>query len=86
MTTKTDGRGCAMIVKEGHDVTEQVFARVAVQQEGERLRTNMFRNAAIYLIKAKMELDNLPRPWQNDCIYRSVQAIEAIMADLRGTS
>jgi len=72
-----------MIVKNGEDVTDQVMSRVAVLQDQERKRTNDYEAASVYLIKAKIELDNLPRPWQNDCIYRSIQAIDAIMADLR---
>lgn len=52
----------------------------------ERLRTDDFHEARCYLNAAKLSLQGQPRPWMNDCISDSIDAINDIVQRLQSPS
>lgn len=73
-----------MIVQNGRDITDEVMSKARRNAEFERRRTGSFREAVTHLLDAKTYLSDLPAPWQNDCIYNSIVAIEKIIKELQG--
>lgn len=69
-----------MIIQFGRDVTKRVDDVVAEQQATER---RGFYIAVMYLMLAKSVLNRTPRPWQNDCVSASIDAIDALIKELR---
>lgn len=68
-----------MIIRNGVDVTDEVFRQVAERQQNNPLKAD---EAIVHLIKARNSLNELPRPWLFDCIYDSIQQIDAIIEKL----
>ena len=68
------------IMRDGVDVTDETMVVVAAKQVIER-RCG-YGLATYYLEMAKKELDRTPRPWQNDCVWDGIQAIDKIIASL----
>lgn len=50
----------------------------------ERARTCDFSEVRNCLHIAVMKLNALPRPWMNDCIHESIDAINKVIAALEG--
>ena|ERR1700722_16916729 len=71
------------IMQNGKDVTKEVLERVALLAEAERRRTGKFGTAVTYLRSARFSLNELPRPWMNDCIHDSIVAIDQIIENLQ---
>ena len=69
-----------MIVRNGVDVTQEVFAEVEAHRRASPLDAD---EAISNLLAARSALDNQPRPWLFDCIYDSIQKIDAIIEELR---
>jgi hypothetical protein len=76
------------IMRDGVDVTDEIMT--GAKRNGKRQRQIEMRvgghwfSAIVYLIKAKAALYDTPAPWCDDCIYDSIEKIDAIIADLKG--
>lgn len=75
-----------MILRNGIDITDQIAASAKAKGDAQRLRHNDYEIARVHLLKARLYLDGIERPWCEDCIYLAIKTIEQAEAILQQPS
>lgn len=72
------------IVKNGVDITQEVYDAVEMKAKIWRFNCNNFDSTKILLHHAKASLlERTPRPWMEDCIYDAIQKINEALEILK---
>lgn len=75
-----------MILRSGIDISDQIAALARTKGDAQRLRHNDYEIARIHLLRARLYLDGIERPWCEDCIYLAIKTIEQAEAILQQSS